>query len=231
MNEKQLLILKNEFNLELPSEVVKKFEIYNKLFLDYNSHTNLMSKGDLELLFEKHIFDSLAILKYENFNSYLNDSKVRKKILDVGTGGGFPSLILAICFENLEITGVDSICKKINFINLAIKELGLKNLKTICGRVEDVEPQNVDIITSRAVGKIGDIFKNSIKHIKPDGEFIFYKATPEIYEKEIEELKNLDYAGFNNNLFKKFIKNPPNIVNYTLPTKEKHKRTLLVFKI
>lgn len=219
MNDAQIEILKSEFDYEPPCDVIEKFKIYTQLFLDYNEHTNLMSKGDLELLFEKHIFDSLGILKYWSALGQKNALPQKAKILDVGTGGGFPSLILAICFENLEIIGVDSVGKKINFINLAKKELGLQNLSTICDRVENTPPLNANIITSRAVGKISDIFKNSIKHCTKAGVFVFYKAKKEVYEQEIRELN----GGFG----KKF--NEPQIIPYTLPTREKHERALLIF--
>lgn len=213
MNNEQQQILKNNLNLTLTKELVEKFNIYSKLFLEYNAHTNLMSKGDLALLFEKHIYDSLAILKYDNF-----DTQKSQKILDVGCGGGFPSLILAICFENLQIIGVDSVAKKIKFIQLAAGELGLKNITAIANRVETLPPQGVDIITSRAVGKMRDIWTNSKIHLKAGGEFIFYKGCPKVYNEEIIELKK-------NCKFKS-----QKIVNYELPTKEKHPRTLVIFK-
>ncbi len=219
MKEKQLGILKSELGLEFSKEVCKKINAWERLFLDYNSHTNLMSKGDLSFLFEKHIFDSLAICKYKNFDRIAGGKMAGDalKILDVGTGGGFPGLILAVCFENIDVTAVDSISKKINFIDLAVRELGLKNIKPICGRVENLVPQNVDIITSRAVGKMAEIYKNSQQHLKLGGKFIFYKADPKVYEGEIKELQAC--AG------KKI---SPEIINYELHTQEKHKRTLVV---
>lgn len=213
MNEKQQQILKNNLNLTLTAELIEKFDAYSKLFLEYNSHTNLMSKGDLALLFEKHIYDSLAILKYENFNP-----KKHQKILDVGCGGGFPSLILAICFENIQIIGVDSVGKKIKFIQMTAEKLGLKNIVAITSRVEGLAPQNVDVITSRAVGKMRNIWDNSKTHLKRGGEFIFYKGCPKVYNEEIIELKK-------NYKFKS-----QKIVNYELPTEEKHPRTLVIFK-
>ena len=210
MNKLQLETLKNELGLELSSEVIEKFSVYEKLFLDYNSHTNLMSKGDLALLFEKHIFDSLAFVLTKS-----QDGK--KKILDIGTGGGFPSLVLAICFENLEIVAVDSIAKKINFIALATKELDLKNIKPVCSRSENLSPQGVDIITSRAVGKMVEIYKNSKIHIKKGGKFVFYKADPKVYKSEIVELQSLLGQKIN-----------PKVIKYALPTPELHARALII---
>lgn len=250
MNDMQLEILKNELGLELSPSICEKLEAHQKLFLEYSSHTNLMSKGDLALLFEKHIFDSLAIFKYKGFaraaggetaggalvapvgispqgldcpTSPSNGSACGSthgsafKILDVGTGGGFPGLILAICFENIEVIAVDSIAKKINFIDLAARELGLKNIKPIRARTEELPPQNADIITSRAVGSMLEIYKNSCQHLKQAGEFIFWKASPEVYRAEIKELQA-------------FLKRKidPKTIAYNLPTPEAHKRTLIV---
>ena len=81
--------------MELSSDIKNDLENWEKLFIEYNSHTNLMSKNDINVLFEKHVFDSLAINLWEGF-------KNSKVILDVGTGGGFPSVILAICFKKFK---------------------------------------------------------------------------------------------------------------------------------
>ena len=80
-------ILNEKFNFFPNDEIIEKLISWEKYFVEYNSHTNLMSKGDVEVLFEKHVFDSLSILKWDNFLNH-------KKILDVGCGGGFPRLPL-----------------------------------------------------------------------------------------------------------------------------------------
>ena len=97
-SDKNLELLKNEFNIEPNKNTVEKLNLWHKLFIEYNSHTNLMSANDTKVLFEKHVFDSLAILKWDEFNP-----NKKQKILDVGTGGGFPSVILALFFPELEI--------------------------------------------------------------------------------------------------------------------------------
>jgi len=225
MKEAQLDILKSELGLELSPDTREKFGVWEKLFLDYNSHTNLMSKGDLALLFEKHIFDSLVLTLAGCFGAagaVAASGGIKAgaplKILDVGTGGGFPGLILAICFENIEVIAVDSTAKKINFINLAARKLGLKNIKPICARVEALAPQNVDIITSRAVGSMLKIYQDSYYHLKPQGKFIFYKADPRVYETEIQELQAFLGTAY-----------APKIINYILPTSEAHTRVLVIF--
>lgn len=206
-SKEQREILKENFNLEADKTTLEKFEKWHELFLDYNSHTNLMSKNDTKLLFEKHIFDSLAILKWEEF-----DPTKKQKILDVGTGGGFPSVILALFFPNLEIVANDSRMKKINFIIEAKDKLDIENLKISYARAEDLEPLNCDIVISRAVGTIKDVLRLSKKHIKQDGYFVIYKAKTlkdELLEAKIENAK---------------------IVDYTLPLKEDYTRHLAIIK-
>ena len=107
----KIKILNEKLNFFPNDEIIEKLELWEKIFVEYNSHTNLMSKGDVEVLFEKHVFDSLAILKWDKFLNH-------KKVLDVGCGGGFPSVILAICFPEIKIIANDSRIKKINFIKI-----------------------------------------------------------------------------------------------------------------
>ena len=154
INDKTIQILKNELNFEINESIKDKLNLWQKIFIEYNSHTNLMSKGDVEVLFEKHVFDSLAILKWENFLTY-------KKILDVGCGGGFPSVILAICFPEKNIIANDSRIKKINFIKEIKEKLNLENLEILYSRIEEANPLNVDLIVSRAVGKMIDVWELS----------------------------------------------------------------------
>jgi len=196
-----------KLNIHITSELENEFEIWKKEFLEYNSHTNLMSKGDSEFLFEKHVFDSLAINLWDGF-------KNSKKILDVGTGGGFPSVILAIFFKDKKIIANDSRIKKINFIKHIKEKLKLSNLEIIYSRIEEAEPLDVDLIVSRAVGRISDIYELSKKHIKNNTKFLIYKSKST--DSEIEEFKNkYKIAKFQ-------------IIPYKLPLKENFERNLVV---
>jgi len=208
MNPKQISILKDELGLELLPETQKKLERWEKLFKEYNAHTNLMSRGDVELLFEKHVFDSLALVKCPEFNP---TEKLR--VMDVGTGGGFPSVILAVCFGELEITAVDSTAKKINFLNLVKKELGLDNLHPVADRVENMPPQKTDFILSRATARVSELINFSKKHISKGTKLLLHKA--KTAQEEIIEAK---------------LENKCCIYNYTLPTPEKHSRCLIFVK-
>ena len=205
----ELKILNNELNFFPNEKIISKLNTWKEIFVAYNSHTNLMSKGDIEVLFEKHVFDSLAILKWKDFLNH-------KKILDVGTGGGFPSVILAICFPEIKVIANDSRIKKINFIKEAKEKLSLNNLEIQYARIEDVSALNVDLIVSRAVGKMIDVYELSKKHLSKNGNFLIYKA--KLLDEEIDNFK------------KKYSRADFEIIPYELPLKENFSRNLLILK-
>ena len=205
----KIKILNEKLNFFPNDEIIEKLILWEKYFIEYNSHTNLMSKGDVEVLFEKHIFDSLSILNWDEFLNH-------KKILDVGCGGGFPSVILAICFPEIKIIANDSRIKKINFIKEIKEKLSLDNLEVCYSRIEDVEPLNVDLIVSRAVGKMIDVYELSKKHLTKNGDFLIYKA--KLLNEEISDFK------------KKYKKADFEIIPYTLPLEENFDRNLIILK-
>ena len=126
-------------------KICANFEGYKKVFLEENAKLNLISKNDEKVLFEKHIYDSLAIKLF--FEKY----KISKaNLLDIGCGGGFPSVPIAIEFPDINVVGIDSIRKKINSINTIKEALTLNNLSTICDRVENIGNMRFDIITDKA---------------------------------------------------------------------------------
>ena len=167
INSEKIEILKNYLNLTLDNKTIKKLNLWEESFLSYNSHTNLMSKKDSDFLFEKHVFDCLSIYLWKDF-------KKIKTMLDVGTGGGFPSLILAIVNPELKVIANDSRIKKINFIKEIKEKLNLKNLEISYSRIEEEKNLNVDLITSRAVGKMKDIWNLSKKHLKKDNHTVMW---------------------------------------------------------
>lgn len=205
----KIKFLNDRLNFFPSEEIIEKLCAWEKYFIEYNSHTNLMSKGDIEVLFEKHVFDSLAILKWDKFLNH-------KKILDVGCGGGFPSVILAICFKDIQIIANDSRIKKINFIKEIKEKLSLDNLSILYSRIEEVEALNVDLIASRAVGKMIDVYELSKKHLSKNADFLIYKA--KLLNEEIEDFK------------KKYKKADFEIIPYDLPLSENFNRNLLILK-
>ena len=148
-----------------------KLEKFMQLFLEYNNNVNLVSKNDAKFLFEKHIYDSLAI------GLFLKENKMNINLLDIGTGGGFPSVPIAVCFDNIEVTAVDSTLKKIKFIEFAANELELKNINPVCKRAEELDfKENFDLCVSRAMAEMRIILEYAIPYVKTGGYFVANKS-------------------------------------------------------
>lgn len=192
--------------------ITADFTEYKRVFLEENSKRNLISKNDEKFLFEKHIYDSLGIkLFFEKFN--IN----RAKILDIGCGGGFPCVPLAIEYPEFKITGIDSIKKKIDAINEIKNQLELDNLSTICDRVENIKEQKFDVITSRAVADLSKIAEYALPLLKHNGYFVAYKS-----RKTQEEIGNAT------KILKRYNAEVKEILTYTLPMEEVYVRNLVV---
>lgn len=195
-------------------EIKKDFTDYKKYFLEENSKLNLISKKEEQYLFEKHIYDSLGIkLFFEKYNF------VPKTLLDIGTGGGFPSVPIAIEYPEISVTGIDSIQKKINAVQSIKNSLNIQNLNLIRGRVEELKKSSFDVITSRAVAKIETLIKYAYPLLKKDGYIILYKS--KTAEDEITEAINL--------IRKLHLKIKP-IIEYTLPLEETYNRCLVILQ-
>ena len=190
--------------------VEKDFNEFRKVFLEQNSMLNLISKNDEKYLYEKHIYDSLAIKLTKKL-------KNGQSLLDIGCGGGFPYVPIAIEYPDINVTGLDSIRKKISAINNIKDKLNIKNLNTICDRVENLKGQKYDIITSRAVANLSKISEYALPLLKKNGFFIAYKSK-KIME-EIEEAKSI---------LNKFNAKVLEIIDYTLPLEEIYQRNLVV---
>jgi len=135
----------------LPVTVLQQFEKLGLIYPEWNAKINLISRTDIEHLYERHILHSLAIAK---FNRFLPGTK----ILDIGTGGGFPGIPLAIFFPEVQFTLVDSIGKKIKVVQDIITQLELKNAIAVCGRVETVEGE-FDYAVSRATAPLNELYR------------------------------------------------------------------------
>jgi len=187
--EDKLLILKNnaeKFNLVLDTVKLDKFIAFEKFITQYNAHTNLVSSKDINLIFEKHFVDSLSFAKY------LNES-FDGKIIDIGSGGGFPIIPISIVLDKAKIVSVDSTNKKVVFLNSAAKILGLNNFISINKRAEQLAyeqdyRESFDIATARAVGNLAQISELCLPYLKIGGKFIAYKSAK--VEDEINDAKN-----------------------------------------
>ena len=194
----------------------KDFAKYIDVFLDQNSKLNLISKNDEKYLWEKHIFDSLAIEKF--FEKYFKEFSNGVTLLDIGTGGGFPSVPIALKYKNIEVYGLDSIRKKINAIENMKAELDIKNLHTICDRAENIKDK-FDIITSRAVAKLDKIANYALPLLRNGGYFVAYKSIKT--QEEINDAKNI---------LKKNKAEIIDVIEYNLPLEENFVRNLIVIK-
>ncbi len=206
--------MKNSHQTMNKIEIKTNFDKYIKTFLEENSKINLMSKNDEKLIFEKHIFDSLSIkLLFDKLDMLPNT------ILDIGTGGGFPSIPIALEYPEIQVTGIDSIQKKINAISNIAKELQIKNIEFIRDRVENIKDKKYDMITSRAVAQASLLIEYAYPLLKKDGYLVLYKSKN--VDEEIEKAKPL---------IRKLHMKISDIIEYSLPLEENYNRCLLVLQ-
>lgn len=194
---------------------MKNKEFYNnyiKYFLQENSKVNLISKNDENYLWEKHIYDSLAI------EQFLKKYGFPQTMLDIGTGGGFPAVPIALTYPEIEVVAVDSIAKKIRAIESLKESLNIQNLRTICSRVENIDSE-FDLVTARAVASLNKICSFALPKVKKGGYFLAFKSKK--YKEEIDESKSV---------LKKYHAEIIDIIEYKLPIEEEHTRNLLVIK-
>ena len=178
-----------KLGIELTSQQLEKLNQFYELLISWNQKMNLTRITEKEDVYLKHFYDSLTLSKVIDLNQDLT-------LCDVGSGAGFPGIVLKICFPNLKITLLDSLQKRVNYLNEIIKELDLKNIEAIHTRAEDYAKQNrekFDIVTARAVANLKILSELCIPMVKVNGLFIAMKAN---IEKEIENsteiLKKLD---------------------------------------
>lgn len=179
-------ILKDGFSkLNLSYDNIKneKFEKYKNLLKEWNQRINITAISDDEEIYIKHFLDSIIILDK-------NMEEEKKSIIDVGTGGGFPGIPLKISNNNYEVTLLDSLRKRIDFLSIVIKELDLKDMHLIHGRAEDFGQdknyrEKYDICVSRAVAQLNVLSELCIPFVKVGGYFAAYKS-----ENIAEEINN-----------------------------------------
>lgn len=152
------IILKYFHNLT--EEQVNKFRMLDELYHDWNAKINVISRKDIQNLYEHHVLHSLGIAKVVNF-------KDGTTIMDLGTGGGFPGIPLAILFPNVQFHLVDSVGKKIKVASEVATAIGLKNVKLSHARAEEIKEQ-YDFVVTRAVMPMVDLMKVARKNIKRD---------------------------------------------------------------
>ena len=210
MNREVFISELNKININLTNDMLDKLEIYANFLLEYNTHTNLTAIRDINDVYLKHFYDSLTITKVMDFNN--------KTLLDVGTGAGFPGLVLAICYPTLKVTLLDSNNKKITFLKECVKKLNINNVEFILGRVEELTSDyrdHFDIVTSRAVAELRILMEMNLPLVKIGGVMIAMKGNVDeelenaksafrVLEVELEEKKefNLPFDAGNRTLLK-----------------------------
>ncbi len=179
MREKFELLL-NGLNIELTDKKYDQFIKYYELLVEWNSKINLTAITEFEDVFIKHFYDSLCLVKGIELSN--------QSLLDVGSGAGFPSIPLKIIFEDLDITIIDSLNKRIKFLDSLTKSLNI-DVRLIHGRVEEHKFKNhYDIVTARAVSNLRVLTELCLPFVNVGGLFIALKGPK--YKEELEESKN-----------------------------------------
>jgi 16S rRNA (guanine527-N7)-methyltransferase len=180
MNKEQFIEECKKININLTNEQLNKLENFYIFMTEYNKKTNLTRITDEKEVYLKHFYDSLTINKVINLKNYVS-------LCDVGTGAGFPGIVLKIVFPNLSITLIESSNKKCTYLTQLIEKLNLKNISVVCDRSENYSKKirdKYDIVASRAVANLKVLSELCIPLVKKDGYFIALKS------KADEEIKN-----------------------------------------
>lgn len=212
-----LIELLSKWNIELSDYQLSQFEKYYELLIEWNSFMNLTAITDKDEVILKHFVDSLALLNYMDVND--------NKLIDVGTGAGFPGIPLKIVCPGLEVCLVDSLNKRVKFLNNVIDTLSLDNINTIHSRAEDLAHNNVyrekfDLCVPRAVANLSTLTELCVPFVKPGGYFIPYKS-----EKSNEEI---EAAGKAINVLGGKI---DRIENYILPDSDINRTLIFIKKV
>ena len=168
MNKELFLSYLNDLTIEVTEEKLNKLEKFYELLIDWNNKINLTRIVEKEEVYLKHFYDSLTIVKEVDLNKV-------ETLCDVGTGAGFPGIVLKIFYPHLKITLVDSLLKRVNYLNTIIKDLELNDIVAIHARGEDVK-EKFDIVTSRAVANIEKLVVYTMHLVNKTGRLVALKG-------------------------------------------------------
>lgn len=185
MNQNEFIEALKKLNIEINDNQLEQLEKYYNLLIEKNKVMNLTAITQKEEVYLKHFYDSLTIVKIIDLNKI-------ETLCDIGTGAGFPGLVIKILFPHLKIILVDSQNKRINFLQEVIENLNLINIEVINKRAEIYAKElreELDVVTSRAVASLNILVEYSIPLLKVKGNFIAMKGNKEEYsEKALIEL-------------------------------------------
>lgn len=210
MNKKEFINALKELNISVTPLQLEKLNIYYNLLIEENKKYNLTAITNKEDVYLKHFYDSLTLTKIITLSN--------QHICDIGTGAGFPGIVLKIIFPDLKVTLLDSTEKKCKFLKLIISKLNLNNIDVINERAEiysKTTREKYDIVTSRAVAPLKHLLEYSIPLVKVNGYYIAMKGDIskeivgiDIYEKklDIKEVKRLSFELPKENSIRTLIK-------------------------
>ena len=209
MNKEEFIRACKEINVEITEDQLKQLDQFYHLMLEWNEKINLTRITEEQDVYLKHFYDSLTLNKVVNL-------KEVNTLCDVGTGAGFPGMVLKIIFPQVKITLIDSLQKRVNYLNEVIKELDLKEIEAIHARGEEYKG-SFDVVTARAVANIEKLVGYTMHLVSKNGVFVAMKGN--IEEELTEPVKS--------KLSKKY--NIQKIEQFTLP-KENSMRSLIVIQ-
>ncbi len=175
----------SDLNIDLTEKQIEQFLKYYEILVETNKVMNLTAITEFDEVIEKHFLDSLSLVRVFDLNRNV-------KILDLGTGAGFPGIPLKITFPEIDIVLADSLNKRVKFLNEVVETLQLKQVETVHGRAEELAKnkkyrEQFDLCTSRAVANLSSLSEYCIPFVKEGGRFISYKSGE--IEEEVDQAK------------------------------------------
>jgi len=191
MDRETFILEVKKLNIELTDDMLDKLEKYYELLVEWNEKINLTAITDKSDVYLKHFYDSLTLCKVINLNEVDN-------LCDIGTGAGFPGIVLKICFPHLKITLIDALNKRINFLKIVCENLGLIDVEFIHTRAEEYAIKNrdiFDVVTARAVAPLNILLEYCIPLVKKGKYFIALKGNENISEGSVRTIIKVEKLG------------------------------------
>lgn len=209
MTEQEFTQEISKLGLNLTEEIASSLKKFYEILIDKNQYMNLTRITTKEDVYLKHFYDSITLFKALDFTKF-------QTLCDIGSGAGFPGIVLKIFFPNLDITLIDARQKRVDYLNEVIQKLDLKNIKAYHIRAEDLVKRQVkfDIVTARAVAPLPKLINWAMPLVKPSGYFLAMKGN---VENELKEALPL---------FKKYHYHLTDEITFSLPN-EQSQRTIL----